>query len=135
MKTMEIEWRHLDLDGGTCLRCSETGNSLREVIAALEEELAPQGVKVSFTETTLLEEDLPQSNLILIDGRPLEDILSGATAGENYCSSCSCLTGRDAYCRTVSYDGETYEEIPEEIIREAAFTALDMGPAREEKKT
>ncbi|MFO8132667.1 MAG: DUF2703 domain-containing protein [Thermoplasmatota archaeon] len=135
MKTLEIEWRHLELDGSTCIRCSGTGQSLQQAIAELEKELQPRGVELSFTETTLPEEKLPQSNLILIDGQPLDDVLAGAESGENYCSSCSCLTGRDAYCRTVSYDGETYEEIPEEIIREAVFTALDMDPAGEETKT
>lgn len=91
----------------------------------MREELAARGVKLSFTETTLPEEKLQQSNLILINGRPLEDILSDATAGKSYCSSCSCLTGREAYCRTIRYDGKTYEEIPAEVIREAIFIALD----------
>jgi hypothetical protein len=132
--TVDIEWRHIDLDGGTCIRCSRTGKSLRQVIAGLEEELKPRGIELSFTETTLPEEKLPQSNLILVDGRPLEDILAGAEAGENYCSSCSCLTGREAYCRTIHHDGETYEEIPGELIRKAVFTALDMKPDVREKK-
>ena len=126
MQRLEIEWRHLELDGGTCLRCSETGDSLQQVISDIQEELETQGVKLLFTETTLPEEDLPQSNLILINGRPLESILSGATAGENYCSSCSCLTGRDAYCRTISYDSETYEEIPGEVIKKAVRIVLDL---------
>lgn len=126
MTTLTIEWRHLELDGGTCLRCSETGTSLRRVIAELEKELKPRGVEISFTETLLPEESIEQSNMILIDGRPLEDILAGAETGENYCSSCSCLTGSDAYCRTVRYDGEVYEDIPAELVREAVFTALDM---------
>lgn len=131
MRRLEIEWRHLDLDGGTCLRCSETGDSLHQVISEIREELETQGVELSFTETTLPEEDLPQSNLILINGRPLESILSGATAGENYCSSCSCLTGRDAYCRTISYDGETYEEIPAAVIKKAILATLDVNGTAE----
>lgn len=133
MTTLEIEWRHLDLDGGTCIRCSRTGRTLRQAVAELAGELKPRGVKLSFIETMLPEEGIEQSNMILINGRPLEDVLADAEAGENYCSSCSCLTGREAYCRTIHRDGKTYEEIPEDIIREAVFAALDMKPdAREE---
>ncbi len=134
MKTLEIEWRHLELDDGTCIRCSETGKSLQEVITELEEELQARGVELSFTETTLPEEKLPQSNMILINDRPLEDVLAGAETGESYCGSCSCLTGREAYCRTVSYDGETYEEIPEEVIREAVFAVVDTADAATETR-
>ncbi|MFO1371876.1 MAG: DUF2703 domain-containing protein [Candidatus Competibacteraceae bacterium] len=38
MKTLEIEWRHLDQDGRTCLRCSDTLQSLQQVIAQLAAE-------------------------------------------------------------------------------------------------
>ncbi len=134
MKTLEIEWRHLEMDGGTCLRCSRTGKSLWQVIGKLKEELESRDVELSFTETTLPEEKLPQSNLVLINGRPLEDILAGAEAGENYCSSCSCLTGREACCRTIHRDGKTYEEIPEEILREAVFTTLDGHAKKMEER-
>lgn len=128
MPTLTVEWRHLEVDGGTCSRCSETGKSLRQVIGELEEELRSHDVELSFIQTTLPEEKLPQSNMILINGRPLEDILTDAKTGENYCSSCSCLTGEETYCRTVRYDGETHEEISKELIRQAVLTALEHGP-------
>lgn len=134
MKSLELEWRHLELDDGTCIRCSETGKSLEEVIAELEEELKPQGVELSFTETTLPEEKLPQSNMILINGRPMEDILAGAEASESYCSSCSCLTGREAHCRTIRHDGEVYEEIPRKLIRKAVFAVVDTADAATETR-
>lgn len=133
MPMLTVEWRHLEVDGGTCVRCSQTGKSLQQVIAELEEELQPRGIELSFTETTLPEEKLPQSNMVLIGGRPLEDVLAGAETGENYCSSCSCLTGEETYCRTVRYDGETHEEISKELIRQAIFTALEQGVQTDER--
>ncbi|MBN2602917.1 MAG: DUF2703 domain-containing protein, partial [Candidatus Thermoplasmatota archaeon] len=112
MKTLSIEWRHLDLDKGTCLRCSKTGKTLQQVISELNKKLKGKNVRILFNETKLSEKQIQQSNMILIDGKPIETILSEAEVGENYCLSCSCLTGNETYCRTVTYKGETFEEIP-----------------------
>jgi hypothetical protein len=38
MKTLEIEWNHLDVEGKTCTRCSDTGEAFQEVIGKLTEE-------------------------------------------------------------------------------------------------
>ena len=125
MKVLNIEWNHLDLNRGTCLRCSETGKTLRQVIIELQKELKSKGIKINFIETKLSEKDIQQSNMILINGKPLEYILYGARVAENYCSSCSCLTGSETYCRTIQYNEKTYEEIPEEIIQKAVFKILE----------
>ena len=125
MKTVTIEWRHLDLDKGTCLRCSKTGRTLYEVISELKDELEPKGITILFNETKVSVQDIQQSNMILINGQPIEHILSGAQASENYCSSCSCLTRNEIRCRTIKYNGKTYEEIPEELIRMAVFTTIN----------
>ena len=69
---------------------------------------------------------MAQSNLILFNGVPLEELLDGATADENACASCSCLTGSDTSCRTVQYGGSVYEDIPPELIRRAALKALGL---------
>ena len=53
MNTLEIEWRHLDKDGRTCLRCSDTLQSLQQVIQQLAAECAPQGVAVIYREIKL----------------------------------------------------------------------------------
>ncbi|MFH1013203.1 MAG: DUF2703 domain-containing protein [Thermoplasmatota archaeon] len=127
MHTIHIEWKHLDLEHGTCLRCSKTGKTLHEVITELKMELQPKNVNISFTETKLSEEQIHQSNMILINGSPLERILSGAEAGETYCASCSCLTGKENYCRTIKYNGETFEEIPEILIRMAVLKILQIN--------
>jgi len=124
MKELTIEWRHYDKEGATCERCEATGSSVKEVVSELGNELAGKGITVTFTETPLAEESMAQSNLLLFNGVPLETVLDHAAADENHCSSCSCLTGSETSCRTVNYEGRTYEEIPAELIRQAAYKVI-----------
>ncbi|MBT1075332.1 DUF2703 domain-containing protein [Geobacter grbiciae] len=126
MKDLTIEWRHYDKEGATCIRCSATGQSLEGVIAGLRDELSPQGVRIVFTETRLTEERISESNLILLNGIPLEELLAEAQASENTCQSCSCLTGAETSCRTIEFEGKTHEEIPADLIRAAAYKALGL---------
>lgn len=92
-------------------RCAATGKSVKEVVAALTAELTARDIAVTFIETTLPEEQMQESNLILLNGIPLEEILAEAEASESHCAACSCLTGTDTSCRTIEYNGNTYEEI------------------------
>ncbi|HEX8961098.1 MAG TPA: DUF2703 domain-containing protein, partial [Geobacteraceae bacterium] len=62
MRELNIEWRHYEKAGATCLRCSATGKTLDEVIGELRDELSPQGIEITFIETKLNEEEIPQSN-------------------------------------------------------------------------
>lgn len=130
IKHITIEWRHLELNNETCLRCSKTGKTLYQVISDLQKELKSKGIEIIFNETKLSKQDIQQSNMILINDKPLEQILSRAKVSENYCESCSCITGNEAYCRTIQYNGKTYEEIPEEIIRKAVFKILKLEKPR-----
>ena len=127
MKTMHIEWRHFDKAGETCDRCAATGISVKEVVAELANELAEREVTLNFTETLLSEEQMGESNLILIDGIPLEAVLDDGKADENHCLSCSCLTGSKTNCRTVQYEGIIYEEIPAGLIRIAIYKACGIS--------
>ena len=120
MSTLEIEWRHLDKDGRTCLRCSDTLQSLQQVIQQLAAECAPHGVEIVYRETKLPIEQLSQSNLILFNGVPLEAVLPDASASENECQSCGDLCGEPSFCRTVTVGGRTFEAIPAALIRQAA---------------
>lgn len=126
MKSLAIEWRHYEKKGATCLRCSATGKTLEEVVRDLREELAYQGIRVVFTETKLPIEKLGQSNVILFNGIPLEELLTGAEVSESACPSCACLTGTETFCRTIEYEGKTYEEIPEELIHKAVYKAIGL---------
>ena len=123
MTTLEIEWRHLEKDGRTCLRCSDTLQSLQQVITQLAAECGPRGVRIAYRETKLPPEQLSQSNLILFNGVPLESVLPGASASENECQSCGDLCGQPSLCRSVSVEGRTFEALPAALIRQAACAA------------
>ena len=125
MKNLQIEWRHLDVNGETCERCGDTGNALRETVFGLEKELSAQGFEIHIVETVLMAEEIAQSNLILFDGKPIEELIDLKTE-RNYCASCSDLIGQETECRSVIFHGERYEDIPAEAIREAVLAALGL---------
>lgn len=129
MKTLKIEWRHLDVEGETCNRCYDTGENLTQEIKRLSRALQPQGIEVELFETKLDDTQIPQSNTILFNGVPIEDILN-IKVSENYCDSCTSLLGKKTYCRTVMYEGNEYEEIPAKAIRQAAYKVLDLAEAK-----
>lgn len=123
MKTLTIEWRHLDKEGATCVRCSDTGKTLADVVKDLSREWERSGIRIELKETLLEAEDIRQSNRILFNGRSLEDIIPGMMDGESSCASCCDLIGKDVVCRTVEFEGTVYEAIPERLIRAAACRA------------
>jgi len=125
VKTLTIEWRHFEKGGQTCERCASTGATVRAVVSGLSDELAEKGIVLTFSETILPEERMAESNLLLFNGVPLEAVLDEVVADENLCASCSCLTGSETNCRTVEYAGNTYEEIPEQLIRSAIYKVVD----------
>jgi hypothetical protein len=53
MKKLCIEWKHLDTNKSTCIRCSKTGKTLKQVVADLKKELNSKEIKINFTETKL----------------------------------------------------------------------------------
>ena len=123
MKELQIEWRHLESEGETCERCGDTGAALRETLAEMAAELEEKGIEVRFTETRLGAERIEESNLVLLNGVPLEQWLPGAAASENTCCSCSELLAVDTCCRTVEIEGVTHEALPPDLIREAVRRA------------
>jgi len=125
MKTLKIEWRHLDVEGETCNRCYDTGENLEQEVKRLNRSLQPQGIEVEWTETKLDDTQIPQSNSILFNGVPIEDILN-IEVSENYCDSCTNLLGTKTYCRTITFEGNEYEDIPAKAIRKAALKVLGL---------
>ncbi len=126
MKELRIEWRHLESEGATCERCGDTGAALREALHGLREELRAKGVEICFAETKLRLDRIGESNLILVDDVPLEQWLSGATAPENACCSCTEILGAETCCRTVEIEGVTHEAVPAELIRQAVRKAAGI---------
>ena len=123
MKTLKIEWRHLDKEGNTCIRCSDTGETLQKVVAELAEECKPYGWDIKFIETKLTVKEISESNIILINDKPIEKILPNAAVGESHCQSCCELTGNSSTsCRTIEFERKAYESIPSYLIRQAVCT-------------
>lgn len=129
MKTLKIEWKHLDVEGDTCNRCYDTGENLVHEVKRLNRALQPQGIEVVLTETKLDDTQIPQSNTIFFNDIPIEDILD-IEVSENYCDSCTNLLGSATYCRTIKYEGSEYEDIPAKAIRQAAFKVLGIEEAK-----
>lgn len=133
MKTLKIEWRHLDVQGETCDRCYDTGENLANEVKRLKRALEPQGIEIVLAETKLDDSTIPQSNTILFNDVPIEDILD-ISVSENFCESCTSLLGHETYCRTVLFDGNEYEDIPAKAIRQAAYKALGLEEKEEKPK-
>jgi hypothetical protein len=127
MKYLEIEWRHLDKDGKTCERCAETGMTTRRVLAELSGDLNVSGWEISFKETLLTENEIPESNIILLNGVPIEELLPRTQKIENCCTSCGELLGASTMCRAIVQDGETYDAIPAALIRKAVCQFINRS--------
>jgi len=126
MQKIKIEWKHFDKEGKTCQRCSKTGKNLIRVLRDLKVEFASNRIQIELKEIKLPESHMAESNSILIDGIPLEDLISNTEVGKNACGSCSKLIGQpaDCYCRTIQYKENTFETIPSYIIKQAILKKI-----------
>jgi hypothetical protein len=120
MKTLTIEWKHLDQNGSTCERCDDTGTTLRQTVRRLRRCLRSRDIAVRLVETKLTAACLAESNTILFNTVPLETVLGDACAGSSDCESCGELLDAKVQCRTLERAGKTHEAIPAEMICEAA---------------
>ncbi|WP_341275816.1 DUF2703 domain-containing protein [Methanoeremita antiquus] len=127
-KVLTVEWRHVgeNIDT-TCERCSQTGNTLKEVLDEIESFLSERKIKIEVKEKVLENEKIEESNMILFNGVPLEKLIEGMEVSQTPCASCACITGQDdVRCRAISYKGKLHEAIPAELIRKAAEKALEI---------
>lgn len=125
MNRLEIEWRHLDKDGKTCDRCSDTGETVRTAYADLIVELKPKGWEVALKETLLTDQEIPESNSIYLNGIAIEKLLPDTYRSENCCVSCGEILGAPTACRTLERNGQTFEAIPAAMIVEAAHIYIE----------
>jgi len=126
MKTITIEWRYFSKKGKTCERCTGTQDNLDIAVHELKEEMKPKGVRLRLVKKILPKSKISESNIILIDGSPIEQILPNATNSESECCSCGDLCGEPTNCRTVNQNGQMYEEIPVELIKSAIIKKLHL---------
>ena len=98
-----------------------------DVVEQIRPILEEEGITVRVVETPIENAAIKESNSILFNGMPLEDLIEGMEVTTTPCASCACITGQDdAACRAVEYDGERYESIPPELIARAALRALGL---------
>jgi len=131
--TLAIKWQRLVEDSDTCDRCSNTEKELEKAVAKLKEALAPLNQEVELEKKKLsrqeFEDNPTQSNLILINGRPLEDWLDGEVGHSECCDVCG-----DEECRTITIDDKEYEVVPSELIIKAGLAAASQSSTTETNK-
>ncbi|KQC03367.1 MAG: hypothetical protein APR55_06965 [Methanolinea sp. SDB] len=116
-----IELRHLDLGEMACGRCSDTGENLLNVISELGGEHVLDDVEVEVRNILLPPNRADESNIVLINGIPLEEIL-GEKMGSAGCGVCSDFCGE----QVLHYSRGILSAIPREVLREAILRVL-MG--------
>lgn len=124
MKNLVIEWKYFDKEGNTCKRCSKTGVSLHKAVDELKEELEIKGINILFKETKLSENKIKESNSILFNGIPIENLFDDTKAVETPCNSCCELIDSSVNCRALDCQGQTTEDIPVDLIKVAVKNLL-----------
>jgi len=124
MKNLLIEWKRFDKEGNTCKRCSNTGTSIQTAVSELKEKLEKKGISILFKETKLSENEIKESNSILFNGIPIEELLDDTKAVETQCNSCCELVGSSVNCRALDCHGQITEDIPVELIKMAVKNLL-----------
>lgn len=122
--TLDLEWKHFEQDAATCERCGTTGANLGSLIVHLARCCPPPALQIRFRETRLTAERLGESNTVLFNGRPLEELIPRAGVTTTECSSCSALTGRAVVCRAIDAQGKQHEALPMTLLWSAATAAL-----------
>lgn len=124
---LTVEWRHVGEDvDTTCVRCGATGRTLAEVVDTIRPMLSARRIRVKTMETVLPPERINESNVILFNGTPIEDLLDDVEVEMTPCASCSCIVGSDVECRAIVCGDETHEAVPADLIRQAALKAVGL---------
>jgi len=122
MKKLIIEWQRLVQNNTTCPRCADTEVEIGKAYIKLKEALKYFNIEVLLEKHELTETEFNKnpliSNLILINGKPLEAWI-GAETGQSKC----CRVCGDEECRTIQFRGNIYEAIPENLIIKACLIA------------
>lgn len=125
MQPLPILWKRLVDKGETCPHCGSTERNVAAAMAKLESALQPLGIYPTL-ETRAIDDATfraapAESNRIWIGAKPMEEWL-GAQAGNSPC----CEVCGDLPCRTMELRGQTYEDIPEDLIVKAAMIAASQ---------
>jgi len=131
-KELYVEWQHVGADvTHTCERCSATGISVTSAIQDLKPTFAERGIDIQYKETVLQAYQLPESNKVLINGKPLETYLTNAHIVQTSCQSCACIVEKEsAECRAIQTPEGLYESLPTDLIRQVLTMVADQMDGR-----
>lgn len=122
-RSIVIESTVLRVDDETCDRCGDTVEAVRAAAAELTVALAPLGVRVTLVEHAATADEIESSNSVMINGRPIEELL-GAERVSTDCPSCADLLGESTCCAAVRIGDTVQESFTVEQVKDAAITAL-----------
>jgi hypothetical protein len=129
-----LKWQKVaDKDGQTCNHCGATEISLKKAMQLFEKE----GIKAELEVVEVTVEDFAkncsESNRLWVNGKPIEEVLQ-AEVGTAKCSGVCTTHKADATCRTLVFDGKSYESIPAELIVKAGMIAQGQSTEAEVQK-
>ena len=132
-KVIDIEFLYLDLN--VCEQCQGSESNLEEALADVSQLLEKTGVAVnvkkihieSFEQALAL--DFTSSPTIRINGRDV-----ALEVKENFCSSCSELSGSETFCRVWNFQGEQFSTAPKPLVIEAILKEI-YGAGKKESET
>jgi len=124
---LDSEWRHIgESVDATCERCAATGRTLAEVLDEIRPMLSARRILLRVHATVLPHDRIEESNILLFNGVPLEDLIDDVRIEKTSCPSCACMTGTDAACRALVCGDQTFEGVPADLIRRAALKAVGL---------
>ncbi|MEF8832779.1 MAG: DUF2703 domain-containing protein [Candidatus Thermoplasmatota archaeon] len=128
-----IDFLYIDLE--ECERCQSSDETLDRAVRELREPLHQNDIVTITTNKTKITSDeqaekygLIRSPTLRINDTDIEEIVNeDYEVKDNYCPSCGDVTGPECdeitgggnECRVFEYEGDTYETIPKEMIKEA----------------
>ncbi len=129
-KEIDIEFLYLDLSSCEPCRGSESNleEALRDVSLLLEKTGAEVFVKKIHVESfeQALALGFVSSPTIRVNGRD-----AALEVKENYCSSCSDLSGHETFCRVWNFKGEQFSTVPKPLVVEAVLKEIYGAGAKE----
>ena len=125
-KTIDIEFLYLDLN--VCEQCRGSESNLEEALREVSKVLESTGVQVNLKKTHIetyeqaLAMDFISSPTIRINGSD-----AALEVKENYCSSCSDLSGTETFCRVWNFQGEEFSTVPKSLVIETILKEIYGG--------
>ncbi len=135
-----IDFLYVDIS--ECDRCQSSDETLDKALRELKEDIHGKGISTIAVNKTKITNDeqaekygLARSPTLRIDGKDIEEIFhEDYQVKDNYCPSCEDVTGPECdevtgggnECRVFEYEGETYEAVPKNMIKDAVRTVVGI---------